>query len=160
VTFLKLAVIFVAAMLVQWWWSTHGTIWGVAPQLLLVLTVALAARQGPVRAMFFGFLWGLFLDTLAGRLVGANALALTMAAYGAGSVRRQIDLMGVGPQCVTVFGLTWAYFLIIGLIGLVFLKSFLWVGWASFLIDPFYNCLITVILFVLWNPLPERLERR
>lgn len=46
--FLKLAVVFVAAMAAQWWWSTHLSIAGVAPQLLLVLTVATAARYGPL----------------------------------------------------------------------------------------------------------------
>lgn len=148
----RLAMVFVFAMGAQWWWSTHGTIAGMAPQLLLVLTVAIAARQGPVRAMFMGFFWGLFLDIMSANLLGANALALTLAAYTAGSVRRQIDLLGLAPQCVMVFSLTWAYFIVIGLLGLMFLKSFLWVGWAPFLVDPFYNCFVTLLLFIFLNP--------
>jgi len=149
----RLIVVFFAAMAGQWWWSSHGAIAGVAPQLLLVLTVAIAARFGPVRAMFMGFFWGLFLDILSARLVGANALALTLAAYGTGSMRRQVDLLGVGPLCLMVFSTTLGYFLALGLFGLVFLKTFLWVGWPSFLIDPFYNCLVALIVIAFWEPL-------
>jgi rod shape-determining protein MreD len=152
---IRLIGVFFTAMVAQWWWSTHGAISGVAPQLLLVLTVAVAARYGPMRAMFMGFFWGLFLDVLSARLVGANALAFTLAAYGTGSVRRQIDLFGLAPQCLMVFGATLGYFVAMGLLGLVFLKSFLWVGWKSFLIDPFYNCAVAVVLYVLWEPLVE-----
>ena len=153
---IKLPVMFFVAMIVQWWWSTHGIIWGLAQQLLLVLTVAVAARYGAIRAMFMGFFWGRFLDMLAGRLFGAQALALTLVAFGTGSARRQIDLLGIGSQCVTVFCMTLAYFVLIGLLGLVFLKTFLWVGWAPFLFDPIYNCLVMALLFVFWDPVLER----
>ena len=155
-TYPKMVVLFFFAMIAQWWWSTHATIWGLAPQLLLVLTVSIAARFGPVRGMFMGFFWGLFLDMLAGRLFGANAFALTLVAYGTGSARRQVDLLGVAPQSVAVFVLTWAYFLIIGLLGFLFLKTFIWVGWAPFLLDPIYNCFVALMLFIFWEPMIER----
>ena len=148
----RLIVLFFAAMLAQWWWTSHGAIAGLAPQLLLVLTVAVAARYGATRAMFLGFFWGLFLDVLAARLVGANALAFTLAAYGTGSVRRQVDLLGAGPQMVMVYVVSVIYFLLMGLFGLVFLKTFLWVGWPQFLLDPVYNCLVVLGVLLLWEP--------
>ena len=141
-------ILLIGACGAQWWWSTHGVVYGVAPQLLLVLTVAMAARYGPLRAMLLGFCWGLFLDFMSARLVGANALLLTIAAYSTGSVRRQIDLLGLAPQCLMVFSLTLVYFLMWGLMGMVFLKTFLWVGWANFLVDPFYNTAVTLLVFV------------
>lgn len=147
----RLLAIFVGAMFIQWWWSSHGAIAGAVPQLLLVLTVAIAARFGPLRAMLLGFFWGLFLDVLSARLVGANALALTLVAYGTGSMRRQIDLLGLAPQCLMVFGITFGYFFFLGLVGLVFLKTFIWVGWVPFIADPFYNVLLTLIVFVVWE---------
>jgi rod shape-determining protein MreD len=144
---LRLFVVFVLAMAAQWWWSTHGAIAGVAPQLLLVLTVAVAARYGPLYAMTLGFFWGLFGDVLAARLVGANALALTLVAYVTGSLRRQVDLLGLAPQMLLIAGLTLGYFVFMGLMGLVFLRSFLWVGWPSFVVDPFYNCFVAVLVY-------------
>ena len=147
----RLLTVFLVAMVGQWWWSSHGAIYGVAPQLLLVLTIAVAARQGPLCAMVMGFFWGLFLDVMAARLVGANALALTLAAYGTGSMRRQVDLLGLAPQCLMVASLTLVYFMFMGLMGLVFLHSFMWVGWMSFLVDPFYNSFVALLVYVLWE---------
>lgn len=152
----RLLFLFFAAMAVHWWWTTHFALWGLSPQLLLVLTVAVAARQGPVRAMLVGFGWGLFLDVLAPRLFGANALALTLVGYGTGAARRQIDVAGVGAQCAVVFFMTWAYFLLSGLVGAVFARHFLWVGWGTFLLDPFYNALAAAAVSLVWEPRAER----
>ena len=91
--FLRGAIFFLTAMLIQWWWATHFSLAGLAPQLLLILTVVVAARQGPVRAMCLGFGWGLFLDVLNPALFGANALALTLAGYGTGALRRLEQLI-------------------------------------------------------------------
>lgn len=153
----RLVVVFFVAMAVQWWWATHFTLGGIAPQLLLVLTVVVAARGGSIRAMFLGFGWGLFLDILNAHLFGANALALTLVGYGTGSIRRQVDVAGLGSQCVVVFAMTLAYFILLGLLGSLFMRSFLWVGWSSFLIDPFYNCVVAALVTVVWQP---RLEAR
>ena len=147
---------FLLAMVAHWWWTTHLSAFGVAPQLLLVLTVIAAARGGPVKAMVAGFSWGLFLDLLNARLFGANALALTLVGYGTGSIRRQVDVTGIGPQTVVIFSMTWAYFLLIGMLSKIFASQFLWVGWAQFLIDPFYNCFVGLLIALVWQPTWER----
>lgn len=150
----SLPAVFVAATAAQWWWSTHLSIYGVAPQVLLVMTVAVAARYGSNWAMSCGFFWGLFLDVLSPRLFGGNALALTLVGYGTGSVRRQLDVAGLGPQCLLVFATTLIYYLFFGLLGRIFdpSKTFLWVGWPLFLTGPFYNSLVTVFLYGVWDP--------
>jgi rod shape-determining protein MreD len=134
---------------------THFAPFGVAPQLLLVLTVALAARHGAVWGMVAGFLWGLFLDVMSPRLFGANALVLTWIAYGTGSMRRQIDVAGLGPQTVVVFTTTWVYFLLLGALGLVFSKNLYWAGLPAFLLDPFYNAALAALVYALWAPSRE-----
>ena len=155
-TSVRLALLWAGAMLAQWLWSSHFLVLGIAPQLLLVLTVALSARLGPVTGMCYGFAWGLFLDVMRAQLFGANALALTLVAYGTGSARRQIDMTGPGPQSVIVFFMTWAYFILTGLLGLIFMKTFLWVGWEVFLLNPFYNCLLVPVLYGLRDILGSR----
>lgn len=149
--FLRMPLLFVLALVAHWTWSTYFSFLGLSPQILLVLTVVAAARFGAITAMCFGFAWGLFLDTFQVHLFGSNALALTIVGYLVGSVRRQIDVTGVGSLCVMVLGMTWGYFLLLGLLGLVFMKNFLWVGWPVFMIDPFYNCLIIPAAFVAWG---------
>ncbi len=144
-SFLRGAALFVAAMFIQWWWNSHLAYWGAAPQFLLALTVLIAARRGPVPAMLVGYVWGLFSDTLRADLFGADALLYALAGYGAGMVRRQIDLGAPEPLAATVCLLTWAYALLVGLLGQIFLKSFVWVGWASFLAAPFMNALVVIL---------------
>lgn len=143
-TWLRLIVIFFGAMLVQWWLSTFA--W--SPMLLLVLTIAVSAALGPAAGMVCGFGWGLFLDVLRPHLFGANALLFTLGAYGTGMARRQIDVVGVGPQTVLVFGMTWAYFVMMGLIGLVFSRTFIWPGWKVVLLTPIYNCVLVPFVYV------------
>jgi rod shape-determining protein MreD len=143
-SYLRGAVLFVAAMFVQWWWNSHLAYWGAAPQFLLALTVLVAARRGPVAAMLTGFAWGLFSDTLRADLFGADALLYALAGYAAGMVRRQIDLSAPEPLAATVFLLTWAYALLLGLLGHVFMKSFVWIGWIPFLTAPFMNALVAI----------------
>ncbi|MFA6002874.1 MAG: rod shape-determining protein MreD [Elusimicrobiota bacterium] len=147
---LRGAFLLVAAAFVQWWWSTHFAFWGLSPQIPLVLTVAIAARQGPAAAMGYGFVWGLCLDSLRPELFGANALVFTLIGYGTGTVRKQIDLADMLSQCVAVVMMTWGYFLMYGMLGLIFAKSFIWVGWAAFICDPFYNCLLVPFGAGLW----------
>jgi len=143
--FVRGAVLFVAAMLLQWWWNAHLSYWGAAPQFLFALTILIAARRGPVPAMLIGFAWGLFSDTLRADLFGANALLYALAGYAAGMVRRQLDLSAPEPLAATVFLMTWAYALLLGFLGHVFLKSFVWVGWVSFLTAPFMNAFVAVV---------------
>lgn len=144
-SYLRGAVLFVGAMFVQWWWNSHLAYWGAAPQFLLALTVVVAARRGPVTAMLVGYAWGLFSDTLRADLFGADALLYALAGYGAGIVRRQIDLSVPEPLAATVFLMTWAYAIMLGILGHVFMKSFVWVGWVSFLTAPFMNALVAIL---------------
>ena len=142
--FIRGAVLFVAAMFLQWWWNAHLAYWGAAPQFLFALTILIAARRGPVTAMLIGFAWGLFSDTLRADLFGADALLYALAGYAAGMVRRQLDLSAPEPLAATVFLMTWAYALFLGVLGHVFLKSFVWVGWVAFLTAPFMNAFVAV----------------
>ena len=138
---LRRVALFLAAALLQWWWSTNLAFWGLTPQILLAVTVALAARLGPNTGMVYGFLWGLFLDVLRPELFGGNAFALMLVGYGTGALRRQMDVVDLMSQYVIVLLMTWGYFLLYGLLAAIFVKSFAWVGWPAFLCDPFYNCL-------------------
>ncbi|MDD5655785.1 MAG: rod shape-determining protein MreD [Elusimicrobia bacterium] len=153
---LRGAILFVAAAFVQWWWSAHWSFWGLSPQILLVLTMTIAARRGPNAGMGYGFLWGLFLDTLQPRLFGANAFALMLTGYGTGMARRQIDVVDALSQCLLVLLMSWGYFLVLGLLGMVFVKSFWWAGWGAFLCDPLYNCCMIPAASVCWQWLRSR----
>ena len=142
------ALVFVSGMFAQWWWSTYFSFWGVAPQILLVLTVAISSCSGPVAGVCFGFAWGLFLDVLGVHLFGSNALALTLTAYLVGFGKRQMDVSSPVSQIVVTAMVTAGYFLFLSVVGLVFQHRAYWVGWPSLLFDPLLNCLVTPVAFV------------
>jgi rod shape-determining protein MreD len=144
-SYIRGLVLFLAAALLQWWWSTNLVFWGLTPQILLVATVALAARLGPNVGMSYGFLWGFFLDVMRPELFGGNALALLLVGFGTGALRRQMDVADVLSQGMIVLLMDLGYFLFYGLLGAVFSKHFLWPGWAAFLLDPVYSCLFVPV---------------
>lgn len=154
--FLRGIALFITAMFVQWWWNTHFAYWGAAPQFLLVLTILIAARRGPVLGMLAGFGWGLYLDVARAELFGASALTLTLAAYFVGVARRQIDLRAAGPLAATTFLFTWAGFIGLGLLGLTFTKSFEWSGWIAILVTPFLNAAAVTAAAVMWDARGDR----
>ncbi|MBI5881616.1 MAG: rod shape-determining protein MreD [Elusimicrobia bacterium] len=150
-TYFRMTALFLLGALGHWWWTTYLSFWGVAPQLLLVLTFVVAARRGPVPAMSFGFAWGLVLDVYALHLMGAASLALTLSGYLAGNIRRQVDVSSLAPQSVILAAGTWGFFLFTGLLGLIFTKSFTWPGWGMFLLAPVLNCVLAPLLFWVWD---------
>lgn len=149
--FLRGVALFIGAMFLQWWWNTHFAYWGAAPQFLLALTVLIAARRGPVLGMLAGFAWGLYLDVARVELFGASALILTLVAYSVGLVRRQIDLRAAGPLAALTFFFTWGAFILMGLLGLTFTRSFEWSGWIAVLATPFLNVVAVSLAAVAWD---------
>lgn len=154
--YLRGAALFVGAMFLQWWWNTHFAYWGAAPQFLLVLTVLIAARRGPILGMLAGFGWGIYLDVARAELFGASALILTLVAYAVGLVRRQIDLRAAGPLAAMTFFLTWGGFVVLGVLGLAFTRSFEWSGWIAVLATPFLNVAAVTVAAVLWDARSDR----
>lgn len=150
-TFLRGTLIFFGAMFFQWWWNTHFAYWGAAPQFLLVLTILIAARRGPILAMLAGFGWGLYLDVARAELFGGSALTLTTVAYFVGVARRQIDLRAVGSLASTTFLLTLGAFVGQGTIGLIFTKSFESSGWIAITVTPFLNTAAITAAALLWD---------
>lgn len=139
--------VFAAGILLQWWWSTYLSVSGLAPQILLILTVAVSSQSGPVVGQCYAFAWGLFLDLLGAHLFGANALIMTLMAYLTGNARRQMDVTSPISQAMVAGLVTVAYFLLLALAGLTFKGQTFWVGWKAFLLDPVYNVLLAPVGF-------------
>lgn len=139
--------LFVAGMLVHWWWATYLTVYGLAPHFLLILTVAIAATAGPVRGECYGFAWGLFLDVIGVRLFGANALTLTLVGYFVGNARRQMDVSSPVSQTMVVALVSFAQLGALALLGLIFERTAMWPGWNGALLLPLVNCLAAPFVF-------------
>jgi rod shape-determining protein MreD len=69
----------------------EATLLGAKPQVLLVITVALAMGEGPALGAGFGFTAGLASDLLTGLPVGLTAITYTIVGYAVGAIRAQIQ---------------------------------------------------------------------
>jgi rod shape-determining protein MreD len=85
---LRLALLIVAAVVLQTTvFSTGLRVFGVMPDIGLVLTVAIAYQQGPERGAAFGFAAGLAIDLFLDTPVGLSALSFALVGYGVGIVQ-------------------------------------------------------------------------
>ncbi len=83
------AVVCLLASVVQVNYLNVIAIEGMTPDLLLILVVYIAVREGQFPGIFAGFAIGLIFDILSMDLIGTNALAKTCAAFTAGFFYRE-----------------------------------------------------------------------
>ncbi len=136
------------ALVGQWVWASEFPFFGYSPQLVLVATVALAARRGALPAMSAGFLGGLLGNVGTRRLFGIDALAFVWVAYGVWWLSKNVDTSRCMPQCVLTVLMSWGYAALASAAGLVFAGSIQWPGWSACLVVPLYNALAAAALFM------------
>jgi rod shape-determining protein MreD len=85
---LRLALVIVVAVVLQTTLFSAGLrVFGVMPDVGLVLTVAVAYYQGPERGAAFGFAAGLAIDLFLSTPMGVSALSFALVGYGVGVVQ-------------------------------------------------------------------------
>jgi rod shape-determining protein MreD len=85
---LRLALLILAVVVLQTTVFSAGLrVFGVMPDLGLVLTVAVAFYIGPERGAVFGFVAGLAVDLFLSTPLGLSALSFALVAYGVGFVQ-------------------------------------------------------------------------
>ena len=75
----------------------------VVPDLILVLTVYVGLRHHGIGGAMGAFLFGYFVDTFSGTVLGANAFALTAVYAGVAVVARNLWIEGGLPAMAMVF---------------------------------------------------------
>ena len=80
-TFLKWFVAFALCLVLQTTLVRTITIWGIAPDLLIVVLFWLAVRTGVLPGVYAGFLLGLGQDLYTPAALGQNALAKTVTGF-------------------------------------------------------------------------------
>jgi len=152
---LRALAFFAAGIVVEWLWSTLLPVFGLAPRVVLILTISAASCGGSVAGQCYGFFWGLFLDVLSAHTFGAGALALTLVGYSVGNLRRQMDVSSPPSQMMVVGFVSVAYGLFVGLMGLVFERHFYGPGWYDLVLGTLYNVLVAPIFFAMTRKVLE-----
>lgn len=85
---LRLGLLILAVVVLQTTLFSAGLrVFGVMPDLGLVLTVAVAFYLGPERGAAFGFLTGVAVDVFLSTPLGVSALSFSLVGYGVGVVQ-------------------------------------------------------------------------
>lgn len=105
--YLVFAALVAAALLAQLTLSNYIQVWGVKPDLLMVLVILNGFLRGTREGAFLGFMAGLMKDLLAGCLFGTGALSGLIAGYAAGFAEARLfkesRLIGAGLVfCVSI----------------------------------------------------------
>jgi rod shape-determining protein MreD len=101
----------VALMLTALPMPDWAAVWRPAWVALVLIYWCMAAPN--YAGVLMGWMLGLFLDVLAGTLLGQHALALAVVAFVAHRFHRQVRVLPIWQQGVSVFGLVFVYQLLI-----------------------------------------------
>lgn len=97
----------VALMLTALPMPAWAALWRPAWVALVLIYWCMAAPT--YTGVVMGWALGLFLDVLAGALLGQHALALAIVAFVAHRFHRQVRVLPIWQQAVSVFGLVFIY---------------------------------------------------
>jgi len=94
------ALILALALLVQTSWAHAIAIYGITPDVVLLVVVFIGITSGQVEAIIFGFVSGLLLDVYNPEFMGVNALANSVVGFAVGYSR-----IGIVAEDWTVQGI-------------------------------------------------------
>jgi rod shape-determining protein MreD len=138
----------------------EATLGGTKPQLLLVMTVALAMGEGPALGAGFGFAAGLASDLLTGLPAGLTAITYTIVGYAVGMIRAQVETPTAWLPAGMEFTATLGGVLLYGGISLLLGQES--IGGRALLIHALfaacYSALLTPFLYPLVRVLGARLR--
>jgi rod shape-determining protein MreD len=103
---LRLALIVIAAVILQTSFFSYLSIFGVTPYLLPVVIVALGLLGGAVVGAMSGFVAGFLLDSILLQTLGVSSLVLLSIGYLAGRYREGFEFKGLGVPALLAGGFT------------------------------------------------------
>jgi rod shape-determining protein MreD len=103
---LRIALIVVAAVLLQTSFFSYITIFGTAPYLVPVVIVAVGLLGGAVVGAVSGFAAGFLLDSILLQTLGVSSLVLLSIGYLAGRYREGFEFKGLGVPALLAGGFT------------------------------------------------------
>lgn len=126
-------------------------LFGMIPDLILVITVCYGLLYGPVKGLFLGLAGGLLLDLAGGGILGIHTLTKAVMGYGAGFLEKTVFKDNILVPVISVTGAT----LIGEIISYLILTAFDWQGrfFSHILFTVFplslYHIILTVPVYYL-----------
>ena len=154
---LSWSAIVLTALVLQSTVFSQVTLAGAKPQLVYLVTVALAFLEGPASGAVAGFTAGMAQDFMLNQPKGMTALTLTLVGYAVGTLRHYVVTPNPLVPAALVATSTTGGLLFYGLVA--FLLGQLTVNAATLtrvsLLSGLYNALLTPLLFPLVRRVAE-----
>jgi rod shape-determining protein MreD len=151
--------VFLIGVAFQFGVSQFLSIYGLAPNLIIVAIVFIGLSFGSLRALVFGFFWGLAWDSISVDLFGSHALLYTAIGFLSGFMNKKWDESRPENQMLLTFGASLIYSA-----GMIFLYQLFAPGEHSFsfnhiiILQPFYNMIVAPAVFFAGNIINKFLE--
>ena len=146
---LPTAAALLVAIILQVTIGSRITIFGVPPNFVFLVVIALALVEGSVAGCIAGFVGGLLFDLLGSSVVGPHALVLCIVGYVAGLLQANMFAEGwtlpVSVVFVASLGSEVAYGAVMAIlgVGVPFIRSFV----AVMLPSAVYNAALAVLFY-------------
>ncbi len=145
---------------------TRIKLYGVKPDLVLLVVVVGTLIYGGRAGLFWAFLGGLGLDILSGGPFGASSLAMMVAAMVAGLGHRTLSrynlLVPLAAMALSTVVYAGAYLAILGVLQYLQVASYAMPFWPTvqYIVVPtvIYNSTLIVVLLPFLNRIPESQE--
>ncbi len=159
-TVLKVVLV-VIALLIQLTLLNSFTIWGLKPDLVLIIVITLALLAGAEEGSISGFLSGLLQDFFSSGLLGVNALTKTSIGFICGTLKTRIfpeNIFYLIPLVTFLASLlhSWIIFFIYRSFGMEY--DFILKMKEIFLPEAIFNSILSPFIFLLINRVLDRLK--
>ena len=149
------ALLYLLTGVFYWWWTGHLSIFGTAPNFIFLACLGAAVMAPPVKALAYGFFFGVYMDLLGTNMFGAYALTYTLLVYSVYLMKRHFDMNAPFSQIITA--------LIMSLVCMLFYQG-LSLAMAeinplspkNFLTEPFLNAAAAPVVFYVFSRLKRK----
>lgn len=98
--FIVYTIIYIAGLVIQFAFSKYADIFGVFPNILLLVLLYIGLTRGSFAGQILGFLWGLSWDIMSVGLFGSHSLVFTLIGYFSGKLARKWDESKIATQMI------------------------------------------------------------
>jgi len=148
--YLMLFVTVITGLLAQLLFMQYASVYGAAPQVMLVCVIFMALRYGPLFGEIFGFAAGLVLDTFMLSVFGVNSMVFTVTGFVYGSLSGKINEQKLGVQLLLAFAASCLLAGMLWFTSAVFSHDRAY-GARALMAIPVYTTLLSPVLIILYR---------
>jgi len=156
--YLVLGILILVSFVLQLLWVQYLPIFGIGPQILLVVIIYFALNYGPIIGEIYGFISGLFLDIFSISVFGTQCFIFTIIGYINGIMSNRVDEKNIRVQCILSLLETYFQIGIVYLFSKIFLSDSI-ISYKDIIIAPIYTSVLAPGIFRIMDLIILRIKK-